>query len=94
MTDTSEQTVCIFHGDGAKFASAVFATEDDALSWAARHRVSGIVLADAPWSSVSSTTWLRADWRRRRWDRVNSGDRAQLFRVGDVAADGVEHGMR
>jgi hypothetical protein len=43
MTDTTEQTVWIFHGDSARFASAVFTTEADALSWAERHRVSGIV---------------------------------------------------
>jgi hypothetical protein len=43
MAETSEQTVWIFHGDGAKFASGVFATEAEALEWAEKHRVSGIV---------------------------------------------------
>lgn len=38
-----EQTVWIFHGEGARFASAVFTNEADALAWAQRHCVSGIV---------------------------------------------------
>jgi hypothetical protein len=43
MGTSNEQTVWIFHGDGAHFAAAVFTTEADALAWAERRRVSGIV---------------------------------------------------
>ena len=43
MDASNEQTVWIFHGEGARFAAAVFATESDALAWAERHQVSGVV---------------------------------------------------
>lgn len=43
MGTSNELTVWIFHGDSARFASAVFTTEADALAWAELHRVSGIV---------------------------------------------------
>ncbi len=43
MNAPDEQTVWIFHGDGARLAAAVFATESDAMEWAERHQVSGIV---------------------------------------------------
>ncbi len=43
VSDWDQNAVWIFHGEDARFASAVFTTEADALSWAARHRVSGIV---------------------------------------------------
>jgi len=36
-------TVCLFHGESAKFASGVFVSEDDGLAWALRHKVSGIL---------------------------------------------------
>jgi hypothetical protein len=39
----NRDTVWIFHGEQAQFAAAVFTSEADALSWAAAHRVSGIV---------------------------------------------------
>jgi hypothetical protein len=39
----NQKTVWIFHGERAQFASAVFTSEADALSWASTHRVSGIV---------------------------------------------------
>ncbi|GIG69439.1 DUF7710 domain-containing protein [Phytomonospora endophytica] len=41
------QTVWVFHGEEARFASAVFAAEADGLAWAARHGVSGL-LAEYP----------------------------------------------
>lgn len=34
-------TVWLFHGDGARFASGVFANAEDGRDWARRHRVSG-----------------------------------------------------
>jgi len=37
--------VGVFHGDGARFASAVFEGRDDALTWVARHQLTGIVTA-------------------------------------------------
>jgi hypothetical protein len=36
-------TVWIFHGDRARYASAVFDTMDAGLAWAAEHRVTGIL---------------------------------------------------
>ena len=36
-------TVWIFHGDHARYASAVFKTEEAGLAWAAEHRVTGIL---------------------------------------------------
>jgi hypothetical protein len=42
-SDMNQETVWIFHGERAQFASAVFTSEADALSWASTHRVSGIV---------------------------------------------------
>lgn len=39
----SDQTVRIFHGDGVRYASAVFQTEPEALSWAKNQRVSGLL---------------------------------------------------
>lgn len=38
-----DEVVWIFHGEGATFAAGVFATADDGLAWAARHRVTGIL---------------------------------------------------
>jgi len=35
--------VWIFHGDDARFAAAVFAAKDEALAWAERHRVTGVL---------------------------------------------------
>lgn len=35
--------VWIFHGEGARFASGVFADESSGLAWVARHRLSGIL---------------------------------------------------
>ncbi len=43
MGTSNEQTVWIFHGEGARFAAAVFTTEAEALPWAERHHVSGRV---------------------------------------------------
>ena len=43
MNDADEQTVWIFHGEGARHAAGVFRSEADALDWVARHSVSGIV---------------------------------------------------
>ncbi|CAM3103334.1 hypothetical protein STSO111631_00685 [Stackebrandtia soli] len=40
---SSHEHVWIFHGQGTQFASAVFASTDDGLAWAARHRVTGIL---------------------------------------------------
>ena len=36
-------TVWIFHGEGSRFASGVFADRSSALDWVARHRLTGIV---------------------------------------------------
>ncbi|SIN15100.1 DUF7710 domain-containing protein [Micromonospora cremea] len=36
-------TVWIFHRDGARFASGVFASRADGLSWAAEHRLTGLL---------------------------------------------------
>lgn len=42
MTDHErEKTVWIFHGDGAHFASGVFESEEQGLSWCLRHKLSG-----------------------------------------------------
>lgn len=51
MTDTAPDEgdsvwsagVWIFHGDDARHAAGVFAELDDALAWAARHSVSGLI---------------------------------------------------
>jgi len=40
---SAAQTVWIFHGEEARFASAVFETEREALAWVESHRLSGIV---------------------------------------------------
>ena len=37
--------VWVFHGDGARFASAVFESETDAAAWIARHGLSGVLAA-------------------------------------------------
>ncbi|MGH3736099.1 MAG: DUF7710 domain-containing protein [Micromonosporaceae bacterium] len=36
-------TVWVFHGDGARFASGVFTSEDEGLAWAALHQVTGVL---------------------------------------------------
>ncbi|WP_203701497.1 DUF7710 domain-containing protein [Asanoa iriomotensis] len=41
--DQHTPTVWIFHGDRARYASAVFETADAGLAWAAEHRVTGIL---------------------------------------------------
>lgn len=41
--EMSADHVWVFHGDGARLASGVFATKDDALAWARRHRLSGLL---------------------------------------------------
>lgn len=43
MNEVNESAVWIFHGESARFAAGVFRTEADALAWATKHRVSGIV---------------------------------------------------
>jgi hypothetical protein len=40
---TDVDYIWIFHGEGARFASGVFTTEDLALEWVARHRLTGVV---------------------------------------------------
>jgi hypothetical protein len=47
-------TVWIFHGDEARYASAVFETEEDGRAWAAGHRVTGI-LAEYPYGGAYDT---------------------------------------
>jgi hypothetical protein len=37
------QSVWIFHGEHARFASGVFTTRSNALAWAAKHAVSGLL---------------------------------------------------
>ncbi|SCL38098.1 hypothetical protein GA0070624_6096 [Micromonospora rhizosphaerae] len=36
-------TVWVFHGEGARFASGVFASRADGLDWVAQHRLTGIL---------------------------------------------------
>ena len=45
--ESTPARVWVFHGDGARFASGVFATEADGLAWVERHRLTGI-LTDYP----------------------------------------------
>lgn len=40
---TGLTTVWLFHGDTARFAGGVFASESDGLAWAAEHRLTGIL---------------------------------------------------
>lgn len=47
-------TVWIFHGDQARYASAVFETDDAGLAWAAEHSVTGI-LAEYPYGGAYDT---------------------------------------
>lgn len=47
-------TVWIFHGDQARFACAVFETEETGLAWAAEHRVTGL-LAEYPYGGAYDT---------------------------------------
>jgi hypothetical protein len=47
-------TVWIFHGDHARYASAVFETEEAGLAWAAEHCVTGI-LAEYPYGGAYDT---------------------------------------
>jgi hypothetical protein len=42
-TDQRSPTVWVFHGDRARFASAVFDSLESGLAWAAEHRVTGIL---------------------------------------------------
>lgn len=37
--------VWVFHGDGARHASGVFATREDALAWIEQHRLTGLLTA-------------------------------------------------
>ena len=37
------ETVWVFHGQGAGFASGVFTTEDDGMAWVEQHRLTGIL---------------------------------------------------
>lgn len=39
----SPEYVWVFHGEGAKFASGVFETRDDAMAWAERHNLTGLL---------------------------------------------------
>jgi hypothetical protein len=47
-------TVWIFHGDRARYASAVFETEEAGLAWAAEHCVTGI-LTEYPYGGAYDT---------------------------------------
>lgn len=47
MQADAVERVWVFHGDRARFASAVFVSEAEGLGWARRHRVTG-VLAEYP----------------------------------------------
>lgn len=40
---TQPETAWVFHGEGARFASGVFATEDDAMRWIRQHRLTGLL---------------------------------------------------
>lgn len=42
MSEDTE-TIWIFHGEGARFASGVFRSEQEGLDWAGRHSVSGLL---------------------------------------------------
>lgn len=35
--------IWIFHGEGARFASGVFTSDEGALEWIARHKLTGIL---------------------------------------------------
>lgn len=40
---SSEQSVWVFHGDGARHAAGVFATKQEALGWIEQHKLSGLL---------------------------------------------------
>ena len=41
--ESGRLTVWVFHGDGARFASGVFASRQDGLDWVAQHRLTGLL---------------------------------------------------
>ena len=41
--ESAPDCVWVFHGDGARHASGVFATKDDALAWVEHHRLTGLL---------------------------------------------------
>lgn len=41
--ESALDSVWVFHGEGARFASGVFATEADGLAWVESHRLTGIL---------------------------------------------------
>jgi len=53
-----DDVVWVFHGNGAKFAAAVFRTADDADRWIARHALSGL-LTEYP-VGTSHLDWMIA----------------------------------
>ena len=65
MTDDEQPpNVWIFHGDGAPFASGVFANRQDAMAWIARHRLTGI-LTEYPSVTAAMTSRYMTGTSRR-----------------------------
>lgn len=42
-SDSPRQVAWIFHGEGARFASGAFVSEEQAMEWIGRHRLTGIL---------------------------------------------------
>jgi hypothetical protein len=41
--DSPRQVVWVFHGDGARHASGVFVSEEQAMAWIEGHRLTGLL---------------------------------------------------
>lgn len=77
--DRAVPPVWVFHGDGARFASAVFESETDAAAWIARHGLSD-VLTEYPVSDGCYDIAVcegRSDRRSRTTGRPSTSPRSR-----------------